>query len=339
MTSDIIENQTLDALETKELSKFILDSSSLGSELFIKNISPNQPVLTNWMKNNRKILGDNPTVRYQSFFLSNNFEYVITGSLKNLEFVTFQLYSLLKNENIPTNIISSKNFKNFNNDNFELIVSPVKYSNKNSLLTVEKDYILIIREFYKNDLMKDSHESSLQVKNISNIKNYDISLDKPDFEKVNDFTQGTLLSTFNLYEQLKESPTSEIEEKFKLALFPTKGNYYEGEEIDLEDDEVYEVTVHNLPKNLDFIWTFYNIFSRTPDYKKYNVYLNNHNTEYTSRNTYKFYLSKIKIPDLKNSIETGGYSRGILSLRISSKNIPKNFDYDIKKIKINQIKK
>ncbi|WP_438527524.1 hypothetical protein [Cetobacterium sp.] len=329
--------QDLDSLERQELDRFIIDSFSLGNELFIKNASSTQPKLTDWMRNNRKILGDNPTVRYQSFFLSNNLEYIVSGSLKDLEFITFQLYSLKNNENISTNVISTRDFKYIHDESFELIVSPKFYLQKNTLQTSSNDYILIIREFYKNDSIKDKVPSNIKIKKIPSGKHKKDFNENISFTKTNDFIQGVIISTFNLYEQLKGNPNSEIENKYKLALFPTKGNYYEGEVIELDDDEVYEITVYNLPQNLNFIWTFYNIFSRTPDYKKYNVYLNNHNVEYTSENSYKMYLSKYKINNLKNNLETGGYSRGILSLRISEENIPDNFDYSIKKIKINQL--
>lgn len=336
-TSKLLVNENLDNLESEDLNKFIADSFSLGNELYITNFSSTHPKLTDWMKNNRKILGDNPTVRYQSFFLSNDFEYVISGSLKNLEFITFQLYSLKNDENIPTNIVSTQDFKHIQDNNFELIVSPKLYLQKNTLQTSSNDYILIIREFYKTDLLKDKFPSSIKIKEIHDIKY------KKDFnsnispKKITNFIQGIIVSTFNLYEQLKGSSNAEIENKYKLALFPTKGNYYEGEIIELNDDEIYEITVYNLPQNLNFIWTFYNIFSRTPDYKKYDVYLNNYNTKYLSNTNYKFYLSKYKIYSLKNNLETGGYSRGILSLRITEKNIPDNFDYSIRKIKINQV--
>lgn len=337
--SEFKVNTKLDKQENEEFNDFISDSLSLGNELFVKKSSSNNPVLTNWMENNRKILGDNPTVNYKSFFLTENSEYSITGSLENLEFVTFQLYSLINNENVPTKFISSKEFQH-NDDDFELIVSSKKHVDKDTLLTVSKDYILIIREFYKDDVIKDKYKNSIQVKKISDYQNYSKSYDKKiEVKKAENFIQGILIATFNLYEQLKGSPTSEVDKKYKSALFPTEGNYYEGESIDLNDDEAYEINVYNLPKNLDYIWTFYNIFSRTPNYQKYKVYLNNHNTDYTSKYNYKFYLSKHKISNLKNSLETGGYSRGILSLRIYNKNIPEDFDYDIKKIKINQIKK
>lgn len=327
----------MDNLENEELNKFILDSFSLGNELFVTNFSSTQPKLTNWMKNNRKILGDNPTVRYQSFFLSKNLEYLISGSLKNLEFITFQLYSLKNNENIPTNVISTRDFKYIEDSSFELIVSPKLYLQKNILQTSSNDYILIIREFYKNDSLKDNFPSNIKVKEIHNIKdkkNFNLNISP---QKITDFIQGIIVSTFNLYEQLKGSSNAEIENKYKLALFPTKGNYYEGEVIELNDDEIYEITVYNLPQNFNFIWTFYNIFSRTPDYKKYNIYLNNYNVKYCSKNSFKFYLSKYKINNLKNSLETGGYSRGVLSLRITEEKIPDNFDYSIRKIKINQV--
>lgn len=327
----------MDNLENEELNKFILDSFSLGNELFVTNFSSTQPKLTNWMKNNRKILGDNPTVRYQSFFLSKNLEYLISGSLKNLEFITFQLYSLKNNENIPTNVISTRDFKYIEDSSFELIVSPKLYLQKNILQTSSNDYILIIREFYKNDSLKDNFPSNIKVKEIRNIKdkkNFNLNISP---QKITDFIQGIIVSTFNLYEQLKGSSNAEIENKYKLALFPTKGNYYEGEVIELNDDEIYEITVYNLPQNLNFIWTFYNIFSRTPDYKKYNIYLNNYNVKYCSKNSFKFYLSKYKINNLKNNLETGGYSRGVLSLRITEEKIPDNFDYSIRKIKINQV--
>lgn len=327
----------MDNLENEELNKFILDSFSLGNELFITNFSSTQPKLTDWMKNNRKILGDNPTVRYQSFFLSNNLEYIISGSLKNLEFITFQLYSLKNNENIPTNVISTRDFKYIEDSNFELIVSPKLYLQKNMLQTSLNDYILIIREFYKTDSLKDNFTSNIKIKEIHNIKdkkNFNLNISP---QKITDFIQGIIVSTFNLYDQLKGSSNAEIENKYKLALFPTKGNYYEGEIIELNDDEIYEITVYNLPQNFNFIWTFYNIFSRTPDYKKYNIYLNNYNVEYYSKNSFKFYLSKYKINNLKNNLETGGYSRGVLSLRITEEKIPDNFDYSIRKIKINQI--
>ena len=325
-------------LESEDLNRFIKDSFSLGNELYVTNFSSAQPKLTDWMKNNRKILGDNPTVRYQSFFLSNNFEYVISGSLKNLEFITFQLYSLKNSENIPTNAISTRDFKYIQDNKFELIVSPKMYLQKNTLQTSSNDYILIIREFYKNDLLKDEFPSSVKIKEIYDIKNKeDLNLNISS-QKITDFIEGVIIATFNLYEQLKGSSNAEIENKYKLALFPTKDNYYEGEVVELNDDEIYEITVYNLPQNLNFIWTFYNIFSRTPDYKKYNIYLNNYNTEYTSNNSYKFYLSKYKINNLKNNLETGGYSRGVLSLRITEKNIPDNFDYSIRKIKIKEVK-
>lgn len=327
----------MDNLENEELNKFILDSFSLGNELFVTNFSSTQPKLTNWMKNNRKILGDNPTVRYQSFFLSKNLEYLISGSLKNLEFITFQLYSLKNNENIPTNVISTRDFKYIEDSSFELIVSPKLYLQKNILQTSSNDYILIIREFYKNDSLKDNFPSNIKVKEIRNIKdkkNFNLNISP---QKITDFIQGIIVSTFNLYEQLKGSSNAEIENKYKLALFSTKGNYYEGEVIELNDDEIYEITVYNLPQNLNFIWTFYNIFSRTPDYKKYNIYLNNYNVKYCSKNSFKFYLSKYKINNLKNNLETGGYSRGVLSLRITEEKIPDNFDYSIRKIKINQV--
>lgn len=328
----------MDSLESEELNRFILDSFSLRNELFLTNFLSTQPKLIDWMKNNRKILGDNPTVRYQSFFLSKNFEYIISGSLKNLEFITFQLYSLNNNENIPTNVISTQDFKYIKDNKFELIVSPKLYLQKNMLQTSPNDYILIIREFYKNDLLKDNSISNIKIKEISNIKNKENLSSEISPKKITDFIQGIIVSTFNLYEQLKGSSNSEIENKYKLALFPTKGNYYEGEVVELNDDEIYEITVHNLPQNLNFIWTFYNIFSRTPDYKKYNVYLNNYNVEYHSQNSFKFYLSKHKVDNLKNNLETGGYSRGILSLRITEENIPDNFDYSIKKIKIGEVK-
>ncbi|MFK7032228.1 hypothetical protein [Flavobacterium oreochromis] len=333
----------------KESFIFLTDALSLSKDVYLENNSADFPKFTNWIGENRKVGGDNPSTNYYSAFISSKNDYVIKGNLGNAIYVGVQVYKQEEGYNLLSESISSETIEINANGDYEINLSKNIETKKNGLKISEDDYIIILREYYSN------YTKRLQeTKKIPVIERINPNLSKQGINNNTNlntnnsfiqFFEGLVVNSIDLTNSLSVAPNTSKQEvklnpKNSNALFPSKDIFYEGIYIKLKDDEALEITVKNQPVSDYFSWTFYSPLYTTPDYSTYKVQLVKEDLLTDVNNSYKFYVANKKL-NIVNSIQMGQYNTGVLSFRfLKNKKDYKidSLDYEIKLIKLKDIK-
>ncbi|SPE77007.1 hypothetical protein FLACOL_00996 [Flavobacterium columnare] len=334
----------------KESLVFLTDALSLSKDIYLENNDNSTPKFTNWIGENRKVAGDNPSTNYYSAFITSKNNYVIKGNLGKAIYIGVQVYKKEEGYNLLAESISSEAMEINANGDYEINLSPENIQGQKNWLKInDEDYIIILREYYADytKRLKDTKMPPVIERQLSNSskeivnKNTNINTNKSFAE----FFTGLVENSIDLTNSLSIAPNKSKQEvrlnpKNSNALFPSKDIFYEGVYVKLKEDEALEITVEKQPLADYFSWTFYSPLYTTPDYNLYKVQLVKEELLPDSNNNYKFYVTRKKL-NIVNSIQMGQYDTGILSFRfLKNKKDYKidSLDYEIKLIKLKDIK-
>ena len=305
----------------EESSVFLNAASSLSKELYYDKNSVVRPEITNWITSNRKIAGDNPSTNYYSAFVSNKYEYKIKGNLGNALYVGVQVYKMEEGYSMPSGSISSQILGINENGDYELVLSAANdKNNKNWLGLNSKDYIIILREYYRNAAERLSDKKpDLSIENSKKPTLAKQSTSNKNDKAYQELLSGLIQNSIDLTNSLSKAPnTSKVEIKLNPknsnALFPSKDVFYEGVYVKIKDDEMLEIKVKNQPACDYFSWTFYSPYYTTPNYDHTKVQLVKEDLKIDKDGNYVFYVAKNKL-NKPNAIQTGQYNTGVLSFR------------------------
>ncbi len=235
-----------DEIDRAEGMRALMQSFSLGAELFIEKGNPREPAFTNWMASGRKVLGDNPDARYDSAPVSPEHSYQVTGTLSGCAAQTFTVYGRgpLGWNNVAGELIPDQ-MEIGPKGEFSLILSKTRPEGvKNWIELNDSAHMFLVRQFFENvPIEKRPRDFEIH------------RLDAPDApelytetefslrtEQAAKFMQIAVDATFGLA-QMRSDPANSMEppKQFDPAIvgiyYPSVYNIYFGGWFDLADDE------------------------------------------------------------------------------------------------------
>lgn len=318
---------------------FLYDSLSLANEVFIEKASIGSPSFVDWITTSRKTAGDNPWTRYRSTMIKGDSSYVLKGKIGDTLYLGIQVYTLRDGRNValPEKNVSTDSITVGDNGTFRIEIGPIAAAN--GITTDANDYMLIVREYYANGIVRKNAPAELM------IKQTDGDFDTPFIASSSDritrasaFLTSLVESSLDLTSQMSKSKntSAEVNPRPDLvqALFPTTDNRYDGFYIQLENDTAIKLT-GKIPANLKYASiTYYNPYFATVDYENNKTYITKDELELNADGSYEVYITKFDIKDKKNLITTQGYNEGIISIRYLGK---EELDFETKVIDIKDI--
>ena len=277
------------------------------------------PAFTNWMGDDRKILGDSPDAVYHSAEISPDHAYEILGNRGDAEYFGVILYGRsLNGWNRAAANINHREFDFDSNGNFRVVISKEEPDDGSNWLPLEKDtHMVMVRQYFHNRSEKKEAEFSIRNMNQTNPSVSDDEVLAARMREAITFFNESLDGTLALAEMLIATPNSSAPPKsynqdFGGIFYPTENNQYLGTWFSLEDDEA--LIIEGEAPDVDY-WSvsLQNRWLQSLDYENFQVSLDNHKIE-TENNRYRIVVSSQKLAT-GNWLDTAGYKSGLIAIR------------------------
>ena len=319
---------------------FLYDSLSLATEIFIEKGSIGTPVFVDWITNSRKVAGDNPWTRYRSSMIKPKAEYLLEGQVGNALYLGVQVYSWKNGKNIA---LAEKNISIKKNDlnkegAFSIPVGP--NVGQNGIRTDAEDYILIVREYYENGLMRQNKPANYNITQKSGDQDTPFIADPLErISHASAFFNSLVESSLDLTAQMSQKKNDSVDlapnPALVQALYPTTDNHYDGFYIQLKDDQQAIKLTGKMPSNLLYASvTFYNPYWVTSEYDKHKSYLTKQEIKTEADGSYVIYITKNWLENKLNLISTQGHQDGIVAIRYLGEG---GIDFNVESINVKDI--
>ncbi len=278
------------------------------------------PAFTDWMGDDRKMLGDSPDAVYHSAEISADHSYEITGNRGDAEYLGVILYGRgLNGWNRPAENINHETL-NFDSDgNFKIVISQSEPADAlTNWLKLEADiHMVMVRQYFHDRPGKT--EARFDIRNLEASPRQKPS-DAILAGRMNEATQffnESLNGTLALAEMLIETPNSSTPPKrynqdFGGIFYPTEDNQYLGTWFSLAPDEA--LIIGGDAPDVDY-WSvaLQNRWLQSLDFKNYQVSL--HNRQITIKDGRYRIVIAAEEPSDGNWLDTAGYESGLVAIR------------------------
>ena len=278
-----------------------------------------RPEFTDWMGDDRKLLGDSPDAVYHSAEISGDHSYEIVGHRGDAEFLSVMLYGRgLNGWNRAASNINSESLTFDKFENFRVVISQATPEDGSDWLMLEDDiHMVMVRQYFHDRPGK--RESRFTIRN----------LNPPSFAEPDDatlaarlreaitFFNDSLNGTLALADMLVAAPNSSTpprgyNQDFGGIFYPTEDNQYLGTWFSLKPDEA--LIIEGDAPDVDY-WSvsLQNRWLQSLDYENYQVSLDNRKIK-TKDGRYRIIVSSQKPKD-GNWLDTAGYNSGLIAIR------------------------
>ncbi|WP_035602711.1 DUF1214 domain-containing protein [Edwardsiella tarda] len=302
--------------------QFLRSAASLSSAIFLRQAADSHPYFVNWMSGTRKVAGDNPWTTYHSTLFDSRNDYLITGNLGAAEYVGFQVYGMRDGRNIALaqQNRSSNTMQIDCRGNFTLRLSPKPLTGEgDSITTTPEDYMLIVREYYRNGQQKLRNPARYRIQRLSGEAQPPIPDARQRVALADAFYRSLVLSSLDIAEKMalvrNSNQEVEVDRRLSDALYPTTDNRYNGVYVTLPDDDSVIRISGTLPRDATYISVvFYTPYYITPDYRNARTYLTGQEIVQQADGHYQINLTR-QPRDLPNNLTSAGYDQGIVAIR------------------------
>ena len=328
-------------LERREGLKFLSSLASMSIEMKIAKGDRARPAFTDWMGDDRKLLGDSPDAIYHTAEISSNYTYEITGNIGEAEYLGFALYGRQINGwNRAAGNLSHTDMDIDAGGNFRVVLSRDTHPNEANSLELEDDtHMIMVRQYFHDRPAKTP--ATFTIRNLnppSHAPQTDAELAGYIREAVtffNDSLHGTIaLGNMLQGEPNSATPPKKYDPDFGGVFYPTHDNQYFGTGFKLAPDEA--LIIEGVVPDVDY-WSvsLQNRWLQSLSLNDVPVSLDNHQLT-LKEGRYKVIVAP-ENPGVGDWLSTAGHTSGLVAIRYQlAGNVPSP---DIRLVKLNDLKK
>ncbi|MGB0907578.1 MAG: DUF1214 domain-containing protein [Maricaulaceae bacterium] len=311
---------TTDAREREDGLRYLTQLLSAAIEMKVSKGDRARPAFTDWMGDDRKILGDSPDAVYHTAEISGDHIYEVTGTREMAEYFGMMIYGRAVNgwNKVGANI-NSETMTFDAQGRFRVQIGGTEPSDGGDWLPLTSDsHMVMVRQYFHN--RADKTEARFTIRNVNTLPPAPPSdtVLAARLREATAFFNGSLDGTLALSEMLIETPNSNSPPKrynadFGGIFYPTDDNQYLGTWFAVEAGEA--LMIEGTAPNVDY-WSvsLQNRWLQSLDYENYQVSLDNRKITLDENGRYRIVVSAQK-PDSGDWLDTAGYNSGLIAIR------------------------
>lgn len=306
-------------LERREGLKFLSSLASMSIEMKIAKGDRARPAFTDWMGDDRKLLGDSPDAIYHTAEISPDYSYEITGNIGEAEYLGFALYGRQVNGwNRAAGNLSHTDMEIDADGNFRVVLSRNADQNETHSLVLEDDiHMVMVRQYFHDRPSKTP--ATFSIRNLTPptpTAQTDTELAGYIREAVmffNDSLDGTIaLGNMLQDEPNSATPPKKYDPDFGGVFYPTHDNQYFGTGFKLAPDEA--LIIEGEAPDADY-WSIslQNRWLQSLSYDGKPVSLDNH--QLTIKDGRYRVIVAHENPGPSDWLNTSGHTTGLVAIR------------------------
>lgn len=310
---------TDDPRERRDGLQYLSQLMAAALEMKLTKGDRARPAFTDWMGDDRKILGDSPDAVYHTAEVSADHSYEITGQRGDAEYLGVMLYGRgLNGWNRAASNINHDTLQFDEFENFRVVMSKTKPKDGADWLHLEDDiHMVMVRQYFHD--RPDKTEARFTIHNL-NMPEIVIDNDIVLASRMRDaamFFNDSLKGTLALADMLIATPNSSTpptsyNQDFGGIFYPTEDNQYLGTWFSLLPDQA--LIIEGDAPDVDY-WSIslQNRWLQSFDYENHQTSLDNHKIK-TKDGRYRVVISAQKLKS-ENWLDTAGYNSGLIAIR------------------------
>ena len=327
-------------IERQQGFEFLSSLASLSIEMKIAKGDRANPAFTDWMGDDRKLLGDSPDAIYHTAEISPDYTYEITGNIGEAEYLGFMLYGRQINGwNRAASNLSHENMTIDTHGNFRVLLSKIPaFEGADNLLLEDDIHMVMVRQYFHDRLSKTP--AKFTIRNLDDVAPQ-VKTDQSQATLIREavtFFNDSLLGTVALGDMLVSEPNSatppqKYSPDFAGIFYPTHDNQYFGTGFKLAPDEAL-IIEGGVPDGDYWSVSLQNRWLQSLEYNGKPVSLDNHQLTITE-GRYRVIVAH-ENPGTGDWLSTVGHTTGLVAVRYQLAS--ETLTPDIRLVKLKDIK-